>query len=55
MVCWVDLKMKKATRVGTIIGTIAKIRVALMRYTRCQKFFSPPLTLTLSPHWGERG
>ena len=26
-----ELKMKKATRIGTIIGTMAKIRVALMR------------------------
>jgi|GEM_PF-6230384 len=24
-------------------------------YTRCQKFFPPPLTLALSPRWGERG
>jgi hypothetical protein len=24
------------------------------QYTRCQKFFLPPLTLTLSPRWGER-
>jgi len=24
-------------------------------YTHCQKFFPPPLTLTLSPRWGERG
>jgi hypothetical protein len=24
-------------------------------YTGCQKFFPPPLTLTLSPRWGERG
>ena len=25
------------------------------RYTCCQKFFLTPLTLTLSPRWGERG
>jgi len=24
-------------------------------YTRCQKFLPPPLTLALSPRWGERG
>jgi hypothetical protein len=30
-VCRVELKMKKATRIGTILGTMAKIRIALMR------------------------
>jgi hypothetical protein len=32
----------------------AAVIFAAEAYTRCQKFFPPPLTLTLSPRWGER-
>ena len=50
---------EQAQAQGSGVGTTDPEQVKdvdlLLAYTRCQKFFLPPLTLTLSPRWGERG